>query len=77
MGSSESSPVKPHDIVGEVKEEQAPQLPPISVQYGPNIVGKLLGYDQKTENLSQAAHELYDAVSRPSNQNKKKVKFIY
>eukprot|EP01084_Bolivina_argentea_P015846 29681_1 len=75
MGSNESSIVEPHDVVGEVKEEE-PSDPPISVQYGPNIVGKLLGYDERTESLSQAAHQLFDAVSRPSNYNKKKAQIL-
>ena len=73
MGANESTEsIEPTDVVGEV-EPQQPEPEAISVQYGPNIVGQWLGYDERLENLSQAAHQLYDAVSRPSNQSRKKV----
>eukprot|EP01083_Nonionella_stella_P187009 686149_1 len=75
MGQSESATVTPQDVVGEV-EEEASTLAPISVQYGPNIVGKLLGYDERTEKLAQAANQLYDAISRPSNENKRKAQIL-
>merc|ERR1712154_759004 len=75
MGSSGSSVVEPHDVVGDTEQPQ-PELPLVSVQYGPNIVGKLLGYDERTEKLSEAAHQLFNAVSRPSNQNKKKAQIL-
>merc|ERR1712154_321166 len=76
MGSSEStSAIEPTDVVGEVETPQ-PETEAITVQYGPNIVGKWLGYDERLDNLSQAAHQLFDAVSRPSNQNKKKAQIL-
>ena len=73
MGSSGSTTaVEPTDVVGEVESPPEPE-PPISVQYGPNIIGQLLGYDERTEQLSQSAHQLYEIISRPSNRNKSKV----
>merc|ERR1719295_980408 len=72
MGSSESS--EPQDIVGEV--EQPEPEPAISVQYGPNIVGLLLGYDERTDALAQTAAQIYDRTSRPSNQNQKKAQLL-
>mmetsp|Transcript_66463 Transcript_66463/g.105643 ORF Transcript_66463/g.105643 Transcript_66463/m.105643 type:complete len:188 (+) Transcript_66463:26-589(+) len=72
-GGSTENTIQPTDVVGEVAKEEHD---PISVQYGPNIVGLLLGYDERTERLSQAAHQLFDAISRPSNQNKQKAQIL-
>lgn len=77
MGSTQSS-LEPKDIVGEQEQDNTfdDTLQTIQVQYGPNIVGQLLGYDQETRNLSQAAHTLYQAISKPSNQNKHKAQIL-
>eukprot|EP00486_Rosalina_sp_Unknown_P016282 CAMPEP_0201582050 /NCGR_PEP_ID=MMETSP0190_2-20130828/79401_1 /ASSEMBLY_ACC=CAM_ASM_000263 /TAXON_ID=37353 /ORGANISM="Rosalina sp." /LENGTH=166 /DNA_ID=CAMNT_0048021203 /DNA_START=21 /DNA_END=522 /DNA_ORIENTATION=+ len=75
MGSGESTAIEPQDVVGEAFEEEE-DASPIQVQYGPNIVGQLLGYDQRTRDLSQAAHTLYEAISKPSNQNRHKAQIL-
>eukprot|EP00485_Elphidium_margaritaceum_P008340 CAMPEP_0202690206 /NCGR_PEP_ID=MMETSP1385-20130828/5267_1 /ASSEMBLY_ACC=CAM_ASM_000861 /TAXON_ID=933848 /ORGANISM="Elphidium margaritaceum" /LENGTH=187 /DNA_ID=CAMNT_0049345441 /DNA_START=44 /DNA_END=607 /DNA_ORIENTATION=- len=74
MGANESSVIEPSDVVGEREPESTETS--VTVQYGPNIVGQLLGYDQRTEELSHAAHTLFEAVSRPSNDNKQKAQIL-
>ena len=76
MGSSESTPVEPQDVVGEPYEAEE-ETSTVYVQYGPNIIGKLIGYDQRTQDLSLAAHNLNQAISTPSNESKHKVNFFY
>ena len=72
MGAGQSSSaIETTDVVGEVEQKEEESV--IQVTYGPNIVGQLLGYDLRTEQLSQAAHQIFDVITRPSNQNKKKV----
>ena len=71
MGAEESTS---SPEANDVEQEEAAST--ISVTYGPNIVGQLLGYDERTETLSLAAEQLFDAISRPSKNNTKKVGFI-
>ena len=71
MGAEESTS---SPAANDVEQEEAAST--ISVTYGPNIVGQLLGYDERTETLSLAAEQLFDAISRPSKNNTKKVGFF-
>ena len=74
MGAGESTDAS-QVAVSDVEQQQ--DVSAISVTYGPNIVGQLLGYDERTETLSLAAEQLYDAISRPSKNNTKKVVFYF
>ena len=64
-----------HKILLENYEEQE-ETSPIQIQYGPNIVGQLIGYINE-HRIYHWLHNLYQAISAPSNESKHKVKLVF
>lgn len=70
MGQSESSQnlSENNDLEAKPQHEAA-----ISVTYGPNIIGKIFGYDENAEILAKAANNIYQQIKRPKSTNIERV----
>ncbi|ETO36509.1 hypothetical protein RFI_00550 [Reticulomyxa filosa] len=73
---SSSSVIITNDIVSVAKtsgEESYSNEDVIQITYGPNIAARLLGYDEQTRELTEAAETIYNHVIHPSNRNQAKL----